>query len=156
MIHAWKFATGFLLTSSLALAAPASTTKLDLTTGTAKDKEAMAFNPTTLKVKPGAKVALTFKNASASKGMTHNFVLTQPGKAQQAIDGAVSPEKGGGPDNGWVPTKMTDVIITHTKLIDAGESVTLEFTAPTTPGDYPYVCTFPGHSTMRGVLKVAK
>jgi plastocyanin len=34
--------------------------------------------------------------------------------------------------------------------------VAIEFTAPSAPGDYPYVCTFPGHSTMRGILKVTK
>jgi azurin len=32
----------------------------------------------------------------------------------------------------------------------------LEFQAPTEPGDYPFVCTFPGHHLlMRGVVKVA-
>ncbi|MCH8962102.1 MAG: hypothetical protein IH820_12455 [Bacteroidetes bacterium] len=31
----------------------------------------------------------------------------------------------------------------------------LTFTAPTEPGDYPYVCTFPGHwRTMQGVMQV--
>jgi azurin len=155
MSHLWKSASLALLTTSLAFAA-AGPTKIELTTGTPKDKEAMVFNPTALKAKAGAKVSLTFKNASASKGMTHNFVLVKPGKAQEVIDAAINPEKGGGPDNGWVPTKMTDVILAQTKLIDAGESITIEFTAPSAPGDYPYVCTFPGHSTMRGILKVTK
>ena len=41
------------------------------------------------------------------------------------------------------------------KAIDNDDDKTLEFTAPTTPGDYPYLCTFPGHwRMMNGVLKV--
>jgi azurin len=40
-------------------------------------------------------------------------------------------------------------------LIDHGKEQVIEFTAPTKPGDYPYVCTFPGHHLlMRGVLHV--
>jgi azurin len=31
----------------------------------------------------------------------------------------------------------------------------MSFTAPIAKGDYPYVCTFPGHHIlMRGVMKV--
>ena len=49
----------------------------------------------------------------------------------------------------------SDDILHHTKLLDRGETAVLEFTAPATPGDYEYVCTFPGHFLlMRGVLKV--
>ena len=34
---------------------------------------------------------------------------------------------------------------------------TIEFTAPAEPGDYPYICTFPGHwRLMNGVLHVTK
>ena len=35
----------------------------------------------------------------------------------------------------------------------AGETV--RFMAPKTPGNYPYICTFPGHYTiMKGVMVV--
>lgn len=136
-----------LLTASVALAGP---TKIELGTGTAKDKEAMVFSQATLKAKAGAKIVLTFKNNSASKGMTHNFVLVNPGKTQAVLDASIA----AGPDKGWV-ADGPDVLV-KTKLIDAGESVTVEFTAPSKPGEYPFVCTFPGHSTMRGVLKVTK
>ena len=43
------------------------------------------------------------------------------------------------------------------KLIDHGAEQIIEFNAPANPGDYPYVCTFPGHHIiMRGNLKVTK
>ena len=36
-----------------------------------------------------------------------------------------------------------------------GEIVTLSFQAPETPGDYPFICSFPGHwLTMKGVMRV--
>jgi uncharacterized protein len=39
--------------------------------------------------------------------------------------------------------------------VNPGERFDLLFRAPTTPGRYPYVCTFPGHwRIMQGVLIV--
>ena len=134
---------------SSALAAPAPM-KIELGTGTAKDKEAMVFNKDKLAVKAGAKISITFKNNSSAKGMTHNFVLVKSGKAQAVIDASIA----AGPDKGWVADSAD--ILANGKLIDAGESQTIEFTAPAEPGDYPYICTFPGHATMRGMMKVTK
>lgn len=131
-------------------AAPAAVVKLDLGTGSAKNKEEMVFNKDKLSVKAGAKVSITFKNNSTSKGMTHNFVLVKPGTAQAVIDASIA----AGPDKGWV-ADSADIIVKG-KLIDAGETETIDFTAPTVPGDYPYVCTFPGHATMKGVFKITK
>ena len=68
--------------------------------------------------------------------------------AQAILDASMA----AGPDNGWVAN--TPDVLAKSKLIDAGETITIEFTAPSKPGDYPYVCTFPGHASMRGVLKV--
>ena len=42
-------------------------------------------------------------------------------------------------------------------MIDIGEHQIIEFTAPSQPGDYEFVCTFPGHHIlMRGIMKVVK
>ena len=39
--------------------------------------------------------------------------------------------------------------------LNARESTVVIFDAPTEPGEYPFVCSFPGHwMTMRGVLRV--
>ena len=38
-----------------------------------------------------------------------------------------------------------------------GQSATFQFRAPTTPGDYPYLCTYPNHwRIMNGVLHVGR
>jgi azurin len=128
--------------------AAAKETKLSL----ASKGDAMEFTKTKLTAKPGAKVSLTFtNNASKSSGLQHNFVLTQPGAAEKvANDGLTA-----GADHSWI--KDSDQIIAHTKLLNAGEKETITFTAPEKEGDYPYVCTFPGHSAMmKGVLTVKK
>ena len=40
-------------------------------------------------------------------------------------------------------------------LVKAGYNIVGVITAPDKPGEYPYVCTYPGHYlVMRGVLKV--
>jgi len=41
-------------------------------------------------------------------------------------------------------------------MLDHGQQSTINFIAPE-PGDYPYLCTFPGHHIlMRGMMRVVK
>ena len=55
---------------------------------------------------------------------------------------------------GFVPESPD--ILWAIKLLDHGKEQVVEFTAPTEPGDYPYICTFPGHHMMmRGTLIAA-
>jgi azurin len=52
------------------------------------------------------------------------------------------------------PHGRMDDIIAHTPMSAPGETVTVEFTAPA-EGDYPYICTYPGHyMTMQGTMHV--
>ena len=44
-----------------------------------------------------------------------------------------------------------------TKLINQNEVARLRLTAPNTPGNYPFACTFPAHwRVMNGVMEVVK
>jgi azurin len=46
-------------------------------------------------------------------------------------------------------------IIVASKLVDHLKSQLLEFRAPMEPGDYEFLCTFPGHrQTMHGMMRV--
>jgi len=46
-------------------------------------------------------------------------------------------------------------IVFSTKLVEPNETITVQFKAPAEAGQYPYVCTFPGHwRVMNGVLNV--
>ena len=53
----------------------------------------------------------------------------------------------------YVPD-MAEVLFA-TKLVNPQQTVKLNFVAPQKTGDYPFVCTFPGHwRVMNGILRV--
>ena len=113
--------------------------------------EKMKYDISNLTVKAGKKIKIIFSNPDF---MPHNIVLVNPGKADAV---AMEAMKLGatGFDVGFVP-KSADVIWAS-KLIDHGAEQVIEFNAPSKLGDYPYVCTFPGHHIiMRGNMKVVK
>jgi plastocyanin len=102
-----------------------------------------------LTVKPGRKVRLTFANQDF---MPHNILLVKPGKADDVGMKAIALGAKGF-EVGFVPE--TPDILWASKLVDPGKEQVIEFTTPTTPGDYPYLCSFPGHHViMRGMLHV--
>ncbi len=111
--------------------------------------EKMNYDLKELPLKAGKKVKLTLSNPDS---MPHNLVVVNPGKADEVA--AKAAELGAkGFEVGFIPQSAD--ILASTKLIDANKESTIEFVAPKTPGDYPYVCTFPGHHIlMRGVFKV--
>lgn len=111
----------------------------------------MKFDKESISVKAGQQVTLHFTNPDF---MQHNFVLIQPGtleKVGAAADALARDPKGA--EQNYVP-KMKEVIIA-TKLVDPEGRETLVFNAPTKPGEYPFVCTVPGHwRLMNGVMIV--
>ena len=111
--------------------------------------DTMAYDKTALEAKAGETVKLTLKNVATSPAMVHDWVLVKPGKAETvAMDGLKA-----GPDKGYL-SESPD-ILAHTHLVKPGESDSIEFKAPSQPGDYPYICTYPGHFVlMKGVLTV--
>jgi azurin len=56
----------------------------------------------------------------------------------------------------YVPAALADQIIAHTKLLGPKQSDEITFKAPTEPGEYPFICSFPAHflSGMKGVIVV--
>lgn len=109
----------------------------------------LKFDQTLLSVKPGARVCLIFRNAD---DMLHNFVLCTPGQGQ-AI-GALALNLGvAGATKNYVPDSPE--VLYHSTVIQPGASDTIYFIAPTTPGDYDFICSFPGHAiVMKGILRV--
>jgi azurin/glucose/arabinose dehydrogenase len=109
----------------------------------------MKFDVTELTVKAGSQVRLVFRN---SDDMLHNFVLCAPGKGQEVGTAAMALGIDGAAKN-YVPDSAD--VLYHTALISPGDSDTIFFVAPETPGDYEYVCSFPGHAgLMKGIMKV--
>ena len=51
---------------------------------------------------------------------------------------------------------LRDQVIAATQVVGPAESAEVTFEAPAQPGEYPFVCTFPGHFKlgMKGQLTV--
>lgn len=102
-----------------------------------------------LTVTAGQPVELTLVNPD---NMEHNLVITLPGRgAGIGAEMTRNPDAAAAMD--YVPDSKD--ILHHTRMLPPGTSQTLRFSAPQKPGNYDYVCTFPGHYTsMKGVLEV--
>ena len=113
--------------------------------------ERMLYDVKTFTVKPGQPVKLVFSNPDA---MQHNLVIVRPGALEEV--GLAANEMAKDPDGikrDFVP--KSPQVLHATKLVDPLGTATLRFRAPTSPGSYPYVCTFPGHwPIMNGVMEV--
>ncbi|MES2708128.1 MAG: sigma-70 family RNA polymerase sigma factor [Verrucomicrobiota bacterium] len=135
-----------------AAAAPAAGETVKLKLGVVP--AVMQFDQKALTVKPGQQVMLLFQNAKCP--LQHNFLLIRPGRLNAM--GALADKMLTDPEafgKSYVPVS-TDILAGSTKLLGLGQSEIIQFTAPSEPGDYPYLCTFPGHwRLMNGVLKVA-
>ena len=111
----------------------------------------LAFNQTTFQVNSGAALTVIFRNRS--KALQHNWVLVKgdDGVADQVSETALT----AGLAQAAILVDNAQVLA-HTKLIPSGEVATVSFTAPTEPGSYTYLCTFPGHYLigMKGTLVV--
>ena len=104
-------------------------------------------------VKPNAWIRVTLDNTDE---MVHNWLLAKGGNEDLVgiAEGALK-LGGEGMKKGFIPED--DAILASIGLVQPGKKGTVTFTAPKETGDYPYLCTFPGHSlTMRGVMKVSE
>ncbi|HYF34355.1 MAG TPA: plastocyanin/azurin family copper-binding protein [Prosthecobacter sp.] len=118
----------------------------------------LGYDKTDLTVKAGQKVKLTLNNTGSIAPQPHNFLLVKPGKdmavGAQANAMMTDPQ---GMAKSYIPEASKEDILAHTKLVQPNQSETIEFTAPAEAGDYPYMCTFPGHwLLMKGVMHVTK
>jgi azurin len=114
----------------------------------------MKFNIVEVRAKPGEALAVTLKNQGTMPkfSMGHNWVLLTEGVDIVAF----ANDAGMAAKTDYVPTAYRDRIIASTKLLGPGESDTVIFYAPTKPGRYVFICSFPGHFQvgMKGELIV--
>jgi azurin len=113
--------------------------------------EQMQFDLNWFVVQAGKPVQILLTNLDA---MPHNLVIGQPGSLQEiGTKGGVMPPPADPEARAYVPD--TPLVLQATRLVNAGEAARLNFTAPAKPGQYIYVCTFPGHWVrMYGVMLV--
>jgi azurin len=99
----------------------------------------------------GERLSLVFKNPDV---VPHNWMLAKPGTLQtlgNQVNLMITDPQGLAKH--YVP-ESPDVLV-WTDMVQPKAETTIHFHAPTEPGDYPYLCTFPGHwMVMHGVMKV--
>jgi azurin len=113
--------------------------------------EQMLFDLKWFAVQAGKPVQIVLANPDV---MQHNLVIGQPGSLQDiGTKGATMPLPTDPDAKPYVPD--TPLVLHATRLLNEGETERLNFTAPAKPGEYLFVCTFPGHWVrMYGVMLV--
>lgn len=113
--------------------------------------EMMKYDLKQFTVEAGKKVRLLFVNPD---NMPHNMVICQTGtmeivgKLADAM--AIDPK---GIEKGFVPNSLQ--VLFATKMVPDHSQAILDFVAPSKPGNYPVICTLPGHwRLMNCIMKV--
>jgi len=116
-------------------------------------KPGMKFDTDSIAAKAGEKVAIVLLNNDPT-GLMHNLAVCAPGSRQKVMEatlaiGAKAIEQNFIPD---IPE-----VLASTPQVAPNRKYVLYMTVPSEPGDYPYICTYPGHSQlMHGILKVTQ
>jgi azurin len=115
--------------------------------------EQMIFDLKWFAVEAGKPIQIVLENPDA---MQHNLVVGQPGSLREIGTAAATMPLPADPDvKPYVPD--SPMVLQATKLLNGGEMERLTFTAPEKPGEYVYLCTFPGHWVrMYGVMLVVE
>ncbi|MED5586375.1 MAG: family 16 glycoside hydrolase [Verrucomicrobiota bacterium] len=116
-------------------------------------KPGMKFDTESISAKAGEKVAIVLLNNDPT-GLMHNLAVCAPGSRQKVMEatlaiGAKAIEQNFIPD---IPE-----VLASTPQVAPNRKYILYMTVPSEPGDYPYICTYPGHAQlMHGTLKVTR
>ena len=115
----------------------------------------LKFIPTEFTVKAGSAVQLLFRNPD---NLYHNLVIVNDGALDKiGLKADMMAGQPDGLDKNYVPDDPDVLHFTPQITLGIARSYKLNFFAPDKPGEYPYICTFPGHwRIMRGVMKVVK
>lgn len=144
------FATFALLAVVVAAPAMAAAPREIKITGS----DQMQYSVKKIEAKPGEtlKVILTAVSAMPKTEMAHNFILLAKGTNPDAFVMSAALAR----NTEYIPAAKKAQILANTKLAGGGETVEVTFDAPKEPGEYVYLCSFPGHYAggMKGVLIV--
>jgi uncharacterized cupredoxin-like copper-binding protein len=115
--------------------------------------EKLSFDVRWFAVEAGKPVQIVLFNPDA---MPHNLLVGAPGSLEAIATAASTMPLPADPEaKAYVPDLPT--VLQSTRLLKEGETERLGFTAPAKPGEYIFVCTFPGHWVrMYGVMLVVE
>lgn len=115
--------------------------------------EQMKYDLATFTVRIGESVKIIFENPDF---MPHNLLIAEIGALETV--GLLSDKMASDPtaiERHYVPDSPK--VLYATESVADQSSTVLPFIAPMKPGDYPYLCTFPGHwRLMNGMMKVIR
>ncbi len=118
-------------------------------------REQMRYDTPEIVVEAGRPFEVIFENNDI---MPHNIVFCRGGA--HAEIGAAAQTMPAIPDrkgNLYIPEHKGILGNAYTRMLEPGEKTRLQLTAPARPGDFEYVCTFPGHWViMWGKMKVVE
>ncbi|HTH47616.1 MAG TPA: plastocyanin/azurin family copper-binding protein [Candidatus Limnocylindria bacterium] len=130
-------------------AAPAGPRVIEIT---ANDQ--MKYSVTSIEAKPGEdlKVVLTNMGTLPKEAMGHNFVLLKADADPASFAAAAMAAK----ETDYVPASLAGQVIARIETLGPRKSGEVTFKAPSAPGTYTYLCSFPGHFLigMKGTLVV--
>lgn len=102
----------------------------------------LQYEPRQLRVPPGARVSLAFRNGDPS--MPHNVAVVKAAEIDEF--GEHSMQLASNPRTiatHYVPNEPGEICFSP--ILQPGDQYTLFFEAPKEPGEYRLVCTYPGH-----------
>ena len=111
----------------------------------------LKFNTARIEAQTSEKVIFVFPNDDSS-GMMHNLAIITPGSRQTVLDAAVAMGAAGLKKN-FIPE--IPELLASTPQVAQGMKYTLYFAVPEEPGNYHFICTYPGHGLiMQGIFAV--
>jgi azurin len=84
------------------------------------------------------------KNTLPENGpkLLHSVVLL---RSEADIDAFGRAVLSAAPEQDYIPSIFRDKVLAHTALVGPGRTGEIQMSAPSKPGIYPVVCSYPGH-----------
>ncbi len=116
--------------------------------------DSMKFSVTKIEAHPGQIVQVELQNQGTlpKEVMGHNWILLKAGRDAAAYDAAATSAA----KESYQPSSHADDVLASIPLLGPKNSGKVTFTAPSEPGHYVYLCSFPAHFQvgMKGELIV--
>ncbi|MFO7847757.1 MAG: plastocyanin/azurin family copper-binding protein [Balneolaceae bacterium] len=96
-----------------------------------------------IEASPGEEIRINLQTVSnlPPSAMSHNFaLLTLDADTEEFARSSLQAA-----DNDYISPDYEEWVIAATDMLGDGESDTITFTVPDEPGEYDFICTFPGH-----------
>lgn len=116
--------------------------------------DTLKFSVTRIEVQPGQRIHLQLKNTGSmpKEVMGHNWILLKAGTNISTYATTALSAK----NESYQPRALAGEVLASIPLLGPRQTGEVAFEAPTAPGSYPYLCSFPGHfqAGMQGLLIV--